>query len=179
MRKPEQQEILEALRAGRAALGDALAGVDEAMAARTPPAGGWSILGCVEHMAVAEEYLLGRLRAGSMSDRSHYNPAREAKIADRALNRERRIESPQEAWPSGRYGSLEEALSFFDSVRAQTVRFVEEFEGDPRCWLTDHPLAASPVNYYEMLSMIALHPVRHAKQIMNIRAGLAAHGPQG
>src|ERR1019366_3255954 len=154
MREPEQQEILEALQAGQTALDEALAGVDEALAARKPEGGGWSILGCVEHMAITEEYLLGQLRAGSVPDHSHHNPEREAKIADRALNRERRIEAPPQAWPSGRYGTLQEARAYFESVRARTVLFVDGFDGDPRCWLTTHPLAASPVNYYEMLSMI-------------------------
>ena len=174
MQEPEQQEILQALNAGRAALGDALAGVDEVEAVRQPHSGGWSILGCVEHLAITEHYLVSRLIAGSLADRSHENRAIEATIQARALDRTRRIESPEQAWPTGRCGSLKQALSFFDSVRADTVRFVKDFRYDPRFWLTDHPLTSRPVNCYEMLLMIALHPNRHARQIAEIRVALDA-----
>lgn len=167
-----KQELLAALRAGRDALGEALSGVDDAQAKSRPRAGGWSIVGCVEHLAISERFLLGQLLCGSLTDRSHENLEREAKIRGRALNRERRIEAPEDAHPTGRCGSLREALSLFDSVRAETVRYLREFQGDLKCWLADHPMAATPVNHYEMLVMIALHPVRHAQQILALRADL-------
>ena len=172
MWEPEQAEILHMLREGRSVLDDSLGGLKESQADRTPPSGGWSVLGCVEHLAITEQFLLSRLREGSLSDRSHENREIEAVIRARAMDRTRRIECPPEALPAGRFGSVDEALAAFDLARAQTERFVEEFPHDPRSWLTQHPLTTRPVNGYEMLLMMALHPVRHARQIEETRRNL-------
>jgi hypothetical protein len=173
----EKQEILDGLKTGLDALREALAGVDEQLAARKPRPGSWSILECVEHLAVSEQFLVSRLTSASRSDSSHENRRREAMIAERGLDRTRPVESPEEGRPGNRFGSLSEALSAFNSVRAETVRFVEGSHGDLRFWITDHPLIAGPVNCYEMLLILAVHPARHTKQIADIRTLLAPPAP--
>jgi len=170
----EKREILDALKTGRDALREALAGVDEQVAARKPGPGSWSILECVEHLAVSEQFLVSKLTSAKRSDSSHENRRREAIIAERGLDRTRPVESPEEGPPGNRFRSLREALSVFDSVRAETVAFVEGSSGDLRFRITDHPLIPGPVNCYEMLLILAVHPARHAKQIADIRALLTA-----
>ena len=179
MLESEKREILDALKTGRDALREALAGVDDPLAARKPGGGGWSILECVEHLAAAEQSLASRLSSATESHCSQANPTREARIAAVGADRSRPIEAPERARPGGRFGSLSEALAAFDGARNKTVQFVEGFNGDPRFWVTHHPLMAEPVNCYEMLLMISLHPVRHAKQISEIRAALISPTPQG
>jgi hypothetical protein len=89
---------------------------------------------------------------------------------ERAADRSRPVAAPEMAHPHRRFQSLDEALGAFHSARAGTVLFVERFDGDLRCWITDHPLIPGPVNCYEILLIIAAHPARHAKQIEEIRA---------
>jgi hypothetical protein len=173
MVESERQEILQDLKKGRDALRDALAGVDEHLAIRKPSPDRWSILECVEHLAVSEQFLLSRLTQASRSESSHGSRTRETMIVDRGLDRTRRVESPEVGRPSGRFQSLDEALSFFDSRRTETTQFVEGFSDELRSWLTDHPLIPGPVNCYEILLMISVHPVRHAEQIAEIRKALA------
>ena len=168
----EKRELLEFLRAGRHALGEALAGVDEEVSRQVPAHGGWSILQCVEHMAITEAYLASRLQAAQPAEQSHENRTREARILERATNRARPIVAPELSHPTGRHGSLAEALAALDAARAGVLRWVENFEDDPRCWITDHPMFTGPVNCFEMLLMIAAHPGRHAKQIVEIRNAL-------
>jgi len=173
MREPEGQEILRLLDVGNDALAVALAGVDEDLAVRCPQPERWSILECVEHLAVAEELLLARLDLAEPSDQSRENKMREAKILDFGLDRVRRIECPEAARPTGRFQSLRSAVAQFEAVRTGTVRYVVGFSGDPRSRLTTHPLVYTPVNCYEMLLMIALHPARHAKQITDTVSALS------
>ena len=90
-------------RAGRDALGEAVAGVEEAMAARKPSHGSWSILDCVEHMVASERYLLTRLHAAEHADQPFEKSRREGKIARLAADRSRRIEAPEQAHPKGRF----------------------------------------------------------------------------
>jgi uncharacterized damage-inducible protein DinB len=179
MLEPEKQELLRALKEGQDALRASLDGVDDALAKRKPASGGWSILECVEHVAVAERFLLSRLTGASRCEQPPENQAREKHIAARAADRSRPIESPEVGRPAGRFDSLGEALGDFDRARAETVRFVEEFADELRFRLTDHPLIPGPVNCMEILLLVTAHPVRHAKQVAEIRASLAAADAEG
>jgi hypothetical protein len=171
----DRQEILSRLQAGSGALKDAVKGLDESGARNKPTPESWSVLECVEHMVASEAVLLSRLREATPHDESYEDRAREEKLQGLALNRLRRIEAPEFVLPAGKYESLEKVMEGFDSVRGETVRFVEEFSGDLRSWLTMHPLITRPLNCYEMLLLMALHPTRHSVQISEIRAGLVPH----
>lgn len=173
MPETDREEILRMLREGVAALRAALEGIREEDALRRPAEGRWSVLECVEHVAASEAELLPLLRQAARCDASQEDRAREAKFQGLALNRARRIEAPDPVQPKGAAASVAEAWERFERVRAETVRFVEEFEGDPRWWVTRHPLITRPVNCYEMLLLMAMHPRRHAAQIVEIRAELA------
>jgi len=169
MLEPEEQEILTQLDEGRKALSEALAGVDEQMAVWKQMPTTWSILECVEHVVVSEEFLLSRLMAAQASASALPNSTREGMILERGIDRTRRVESPAVGRPSGRYLHLQDAFTGFSAVRARTVDWVSGLEGDLRSWLTDHPLIPGPVNCCEMLLMISVHPRRHAEQIKAIR----------
>lgn len=172
MDQSDKSDILQFLRSGRKALFDALSGVDETAARRIPATGGWSILGCVEHVAISEAYLLTRLQQAQAAAQSLENRARETRFLERATNRSRRIDAPPLSHPTGRYATVQEAFAAFDSARTQVVRFVENFDDDLRSWSTDHPMIQGPVNCFEILLMIAAHPGRHARQIVEIRQAL-------
>src|ERR1700761_7913841 len=116
MNEAEKLEVLRKLQAGRDALGEALAGVDDAMAARKPASDGWSILDCVEHVVITEGYLLSRLQAATLTDQPFEKWRRETKIAGLASDRTRRIEAPEQAHPHGRYRTLNDALAAFDET---------------------------------------------------------------
>ncbi|MGA2218631.1 MAG: DinB family protein [Terracidiphilus sp.] len=168
----DRQEILRRLRAGSDALRDALNGMDESLAGLRPTPESWSVLECVEHMIASETLLLSRLREATPRDESHEDRAREAKLEGLATNRLRRIEAPEAVMPKGEFEGLEKAMEGFERARRETVRYVEEFSGDLRSRLVIHPLITRPLNCYEMLLLMALHPARHAMQIAEIRNGL-------
>jgi hypothetical protein len=170
----DRRQVLQGLKAGRDALYAAVAGIDGNLALRKPGPARWSILECVEHVALAERFLLSRLTGAVDSGQSHGSQAREAAIVQRGLDRARRVESPEPGRPRGCFQDLAEALSAFDSARTGTIGFVERFAGDPRSWLTNHPLIPGPVNCYEMLLIVSVHPARHAAQIAETRAALEA-----
>jgi uncharacterized damage-inducible protein DinB len=173
MEKAEKIEMLRQLQAGRDALGDTLAGVDDAMAAQKPSRESWSILDCVEHMVQSERYLLTRLHAAEHTDQPFEKSRREGKIAMLAADRSRRIEAPEQAHPKGRFATLSEAVAAFDKTRTEVEHWVQNCTGDPRRMLTDHPMIVGPVTCAETLIMMAAHPARHAKQIEEIRQALA------
>lgn len=165
----DRTEILANLRSGRDALLEALANLGEDAARRSPAPGRWSVLECVEHVAVAEEYLYTQIANAKRSDTPVINIAREAAIVNRGLDRSRRLEAPTVSKPGNRFTTLRGALDHFQSVRQKTIQFVEECLDDPRAMIAHHPLLG-PVNNYEMLLIMAVHPHRHAEQIREILA---------
>ncbi len=169
----ERQEILSHLDEGQKALVLALEGVVREEAARKPSKREWSILECVEHLVLSEEFLLSRLEVARAATEAASSRARETAILFRGLDRSARVESPNVGRPRGRFGSLQEAVASFSGVRTRTVDWVNRLEADPRSRLTDHPLIQGPVNCYEMLLIISVHPRRHAEQIKLIRASFA------
>ena len=179
MEETVKLELMKRLEAGSHALHTELDGVDNALAVRVPRNGGWSILQCIEHVAVSERDLLDRLRRAQCGNTAQPNPARESILLQRAADRTQRIEAPREAWPADRFMTPREALAGFDRARSETLHWLEQFTGDLRGWGTDHPLIPSPVNCYEILLLIAAHPERHARQVREIRKDLESETASG
>lgn len=173
MGEAAKKEIERFLRDGMDALEEALRGIAGDAASLRPHPESWSVLECVQHIALTEAALMSRLREAKPADASREDRAREAKFQELALNRQRRIEAPEPVTPKPGSQTLAQSLDGFQKIRSETLRFVDEFEGDLKAWLAIHPLITRPVNCYEMLLLIALHPKRHAQQIVQIREQLS------
>lgn len=169
--RDEKERVLADLESGREALLDVLTGVTEDVAVVSPVPGKWSVLECVEHLAVSEEYLFGQIEASHASEVATLNEKREALIVARGLDRTRTIESPEVGRPAARFSTLAEAVQSFLAARERTVRFVESCGEDLRAKSTWHPIVGI-VNCHETLLMIAVHPHRHARQIAEIKSAL-------
>jgi hypothetical protein len=167
----EKQKLLADLAAGPAALIAALSGVTEDLAARAPSPEKWSILHCVEHLAIVEGNLLSRIAAAQPSDAPPIDPRRETLLAARALDRTRPRQAPDAALPTGRFPTLSAALQHFLEGRDRTIRFVEQCTDDLRHRRTTHPLIGD-VTCHEVLLLIAAHPLRHVQQIEEIKAAI-------
>ncbi len=169
----EKRDLIDGLRSGRDALLNAITGLTEDAASHSPAAGRWSVLQCVEHVAVAEDYLLSQIAAATRSPVPVVHKERESKILERGLDRTRKIPSPDVARPAGRFQTLSEAVEYFLVSRQRTIDFVENCAEDLRALLTDHPIIGK-VNVHEMLLMMSVHPHRHAKQINEVRSALGS-----
>ena len=167
MDKHEKEKLVADLESGRQTLMDVLKGITEDLAARTPP-GRWSILECVEHLAVSEDYLFSQIAVAHSLPVPVVNEKREALIVTRGLDRTKPVPSPEVGRPAGRFSTNAEALWSFLASREQTISFVENCSEDLRAKLTTHPIIGG-VNCYETLLMIAVHPKRHAQQIKELK----------
>jgi hypothetical protein len=168
MIQEDRLEMLERLRVSREMLLGVIEGVTEDIASKSPGPGKWSILQCVEHVVLAEEYMLGRLMAAHRSAEPVVNSRRERAIVERGADRTRKIAAPDVAIPNGRFLTLQEAVSAFLKSREGTIQFIEKCNEDLRTLQTDHPVLGK-VNGYETALLIAVHPLRHADQIAEIQ----------
>ncbi len=172
MNETERATILRLLSESSAALESAVNGVCAADAARKPPEGGWSVAEIVEHVAVGEEQMFFALTERFRPiPEAPPDEEKEMRLRDATLNRKEKMISPEPTRPSGRFGSLAEALSHFRACRARTVHYVELGHDNLRNRSVKHPLAGI-VTGYEYLLILANHPARHAAQIREVRAAL-------
>jgi hypothetical protein len=161
-------ELIEKLATSRNDYLSALAGVTEGQAAVKPADGGWSILECAEHVAIVEHNLFHRLMTTPAPMPEGPQRNLEAVIVARGVDRTRKFQAPETARPTGRFGSLAEAIAAFQKARVQAMAWVEACEEDLRHCSVQHP-AFGQVTGYEMVLFAVMHPLRHALQIRELR----------
>jgi uncharacterized damage-inducible protein DinB len=167
MTPTERNTILDQLQSAKAALAAELAGLSDAQVRYRPEPGRWSILDCVEHIAVAEAAMY--ILVVRQSVPSEPGEGREEKYLKHSTNRSRKFSAPEGMHPTGRYPSLTAAWQTFLECRDRTIRYIGETEDDLRARKTMHP-AAGEVTCRECLALMIGHPLRHAGQIREIKA---------
>ncbi len=73
--------------------------------------------------------------------------------------------------PAGKFATLAEALEHFQQSRARTIDYVEKCDQDLRALVGPHP-ALGKATGQELMIVLALHPARHALQILEAREAL-------
>jgi DinB family protein len=175
----DKARLLEALRRGEEAFLCSVAGADEA-ACRLRPAGNrWSVLECAEHVAVAEEVMLG-LVTGERKARDPEGSKRDERILRSGTDRSARFDASDQSQPRGRFSTLADAVAHFRTTRERTLRLVELTGEDLRATEVTHPhRAVGVISTYECLLLIGTHAQRHALQIQEIKQSQAYRAETG
>jgi hypothetical protein len=160
-------DLVASLKDSRETLLESLAGITEADAARRPGPDRWCALDCVEHLTIAEEVTLGRLKTAEPLAEPIHLPEREVRMAEGVSGRANRVQAPPAALPAGRFASLAEALEAYTTARGRTIAFVEAAPNLRSVQVT-HPFFG-PISGHELALITAAHSVRHAAQIREIR----------
>lgn len=160
-------QLLASLNAGRGELLAAVEGLTDEQGA-IKPAGGWSALENVEHVATVEMLLLRRLSSQSVAVPQELSRDREAALYSRLATRNHKVDAPDLAHPKGRYATLGEAVVAFLDARERTVKWLEKCDFDLRRRSVEHPVVGQ-ASAYEFVLIMAAHPARHARQIQESR----------
>jgi hypothetical protein len=164
----DRERLLECLEAGRLELLSAIERISEEEAVAKPADGGWSALENVEHVAITEKLMLRRLAMQPVALLQEMSREREAVLYSRIATRGRKVDAPESAQPKGRYATLGDAIAAFLRTRERTLQWLEKCEFDLRSHAVEHP-AVGPATVYEFLLIMAAHPARHARQILEGR----------
>jgi DinB family protein len=163
-------DLISTLKNSLENLRQTLEGITEEQAGASPCAGQWSAIECLEHLTIAEESMLRRLKTGELLAEPIHLPEREARMAAGVAGRATRVQAPPHALPTGRFASLAEALQAFTAARERSIEFIET-DPNPRALQVSHPFFGL-VSGYELAAIMASHSVRHALQIREIREGI-------
>src|SRR5271170_1519627 len=131
---PEQRsEIVQTLESSRQDFMAAVDGLTDQKAQARPDSERWSVLDCVEHVTIVEEYFLGRLEAAKKLDSPSCDKEKEAGLMVRVPDRSTRIKAPEAVWPTGRFTTLGQALEQFNAGRTRSIQFAEDRSDDLYC----------------------------------------------
>lgn len=167
-----QSEIIDHLEHGRHDFLNAVAGIDETQAAQRPDPARWSVLDCVEHVTFVEARFLGWLENAKRVETPEIDKQKESGVLAGLVDRSRRIQAPEAVHPTGRYGTLAQALEQFNVNRNRSIQFAQHHHGDLYHLAVEHP-RLGPMNGVEFMMIITGHARRHAAQIRETRAALA------
>ena len=150
----------------------ATAGLSEAQWNFKPAPDRWSVAEVTEHIAAAEDFLMGMVTTQVM--KAPARPAGDdvkaiddmvvAKIPDRS----KKAQAPEPLKPTNRYGSPAASLNHFTDARAQTEAFLKTHD-DLREHAVDSPMGKK-LDGYEWILFVAAHSERHTKQINEVKA---------
>jgi len=139
--------------------------------ARTRPAPErWSILECLEHVSFVERRFLGMVKNSEAGTPVERDAAKEAALKDRVIDRSNRRTAPDAVHPTGKYGSISEALEDFNAARDETLRFAAAEGANLLARSASHPVLG-PMNGVEALLLIAGHGRRHTAQMREAAEG--------
>ncbi len=169
MAPEERTEIVQNLERSRQEFLTAVAGLSEAQSKVRPGPERWSVLDCVEHVAIVEERFLGWLQKAEKLDTPRIDKEKEAGLSARIPDRSARAQAPEAVVPTGRFTTLAQALEQFNAGRANSIQFAQDHCDDLYCLASAHP-RFGPMNGVEFLIVIAGHSRRHAAQIREVRA---------
>lgn len=167
--RDKASKYLEATRAG---VVEATKGLSPAQWNFKPAPDRWSVAEVTEHIAAAEDFLMGMINEKVMKA-----PARTAADDVKAIDeqvlkaipdRTNKVQAPEPLRPTNRYGSAEASLKHFQESRAKTIEFLKN-TNDLRQHAVDSPLGKQ-LDGYEWLLFIGAHSERHTKQINEVKA---------
>jgi hypothetical protein len=150
---------------------NSIKGLSQAQLKFKPAPDRWSVAETLEHIALAEDFILQNI-----SDKIMKAPAgaatRDTAKADAAVlamvpDRSHKAQAPGPLVPSGRW-TPDETLARFEKSRARTIEFLQSTP-DLRQHVIDSPLG-QPLDAYEWLLFIGAHSARHTKQIEEVKA---------
>lgn len=132
----------------------------------------WSAKECVYHIAISEKNLWAMLE-GSLKSAANPEKRAEIKMTDdqvaKALeDRTTKVKTFEPFEPKNTpYKTLDEALSYFKTTRAEHIKYIKSTTEDLRNHVVQMPFGW--LDCYQLCLMISAHSNRHSQQINEIK----------
>lgn len=167
----DRERGVKYLQQTRDAVVAATKGLSEAQMKFKPAPDRWSVAETLEHIVVAEDFLLQNVTEKIMKAAPGAADRDTAKIDAMVLamipDRSTKAQAPPPVAPTSRWTPAE-TLDRFLKSRAKTIKFLESTP-DLREHVADSPLG-QPLDAYQWLLFIGAHSERHTKQILEVKA---------
>ncbi len=132
----------------------------------------WSIAEIIEHIVLVESALFQGIQKG-LGYPDNLEKRAEIRVSDLDIikavkSRNVTLPAPDPVMPAGKFVSVSAALSSFEQERKANLTLIENATENLRTHFARHP-AFGWIDTYQALLVLALHPVRHIKQIDEVK----------
>lgn len=136
----------------------------------------WSILECLEHIALAEPAIWGMIQ-GALKEAPDASKRAELKFEDKKIlelivDRSGKFKAPETLVPAGKFKDAAEAVAAILDVRNKQIEFLKTTTEDLRNRVAKHP-AFGPIDTFQFILFNAGHGKRHTLQIEEVKADKA------
>jgi hypothetical protein len=169
----DKDKAVKYLESTRQGVIDATAGLSEAQLNFKPAPDRWSVAEVTEHIAAAEDLLMGLITTQVM--KAGPRPAGDdvqaidIMVMEMVPDRSHKAQAPDSLKPTNRFGSQAASLKHFTDARSQTIDFVRQ-HSDLRDHAIPNQAMGKNLDAYEWTLFIAAHSERHTKQIDEVKA---------
>ena len=134
----------------------------------------WSIAQCLEHIAIAETGIFGRIKEfqqkpADASKRSEIKFGNPEELIRVVTDRSEKVKAPEFLQPVGKFQSSAAAFEAFTKQRDETKRWIGETQDDLHNHVLPHPLFGQ-LDSYQWMILIGAHCKRHTLQIEEVKA---------
>ena len=169
----ERTYAIDFLKNSQQNLHQSLSGLSAEQATYKPDINRWSIVQCVEHIALVEKGIFRAVVAG-MTVSPNPEKRSDIRLLDidvikSVRSRAMALPSPAPFVPTGRFPDLDTALKAFDEQRAAAINFVQTVQDDLRTHYFEH-FVLGTLDVYQAVLLMASHVERHRKQIDEVKA---------
>jgi len=169
--KEDLERGVKHLEQSRSYLVGATVGLSKKQWSFKPAPDRWSPAEIVEHLALAEDFLMGIIKDRVMKSTVSREPrdlrAMEDKILGVVADRTFSAKAPEPIIPAGKFASPQKALEALIERRARTIEFLKNTP-ELRAHVADSPLGKADA--YQWLLFISAHTERHTKQLLEVKA---------
>jgi hypothetical protein len=165
---PARAGLIKDLQESRDTFIAGVTGISDAQGKFKPAPDRWSIEEVAEHIALVEVGLMARLMQEATPCEHIERPERQAELRKLGFERASKRQAPERARPTGRFGSLSNALNEFKANREKTLAYMRDCQDDLHARTIVHPIGA--MTCHELVVLMASHTLRHLEQIREVQA---------
>jgi uncharacterized damage-inducible protein DinB len=134
-----------------------------------PASDRWSVAECLEHITVAEGFILGNINKTLQQGADSSTPSvGDDGLVKMVVDRSTRVQGPEFIMPTGRWAH-DQLLGEFESARKRTADFVTSTNVELRQHAFPHPMFGE-LDCYQWLLLIGAHGERHRAQAEEVMA---------
>lgn len=179
---PRIAELLDYVDVQRTNMRAVVTEIPQSKLDRTPPSGGWTILGVLDHVSNVEARIAALIRNMAAEARAAGAPLESETSSilgqidvDRFLDRTRKLDAPQSTQPRGGM-TLPALWTQLEATRADLRGAVGTANGLALGALSFPHRYFGPLDLYAWIALVGAHDARHTDQVREIASCLDAAG---
>jgi hypothetical protein len=171
--KEDREKAVQELTGTKDYFNKAVAGLSEEQLNFKAGPDKWSVIQCMEHIALSEKMIFGWV-SGALSQAADPSKKDSVKVTDdfilkRVIDRSQKFQAPEMLQPAGKFPNAQAAAEAFNLDRDKLIGFMKTTEKDMRHHYMRHP-AMGWLDTYQGILLLSAHTRRHTLQIEEVKA---------